>query len=74
MRILRAHWSFQDKDLSIEKNYVNMKLRDIIIAIIALIVAIFIIRILWYLTFFVIQIVVILIVAYVVYLFLKKAL
>jgi putative flippase GtrA len=74
MRILRAHWSFQDKDLSIEKNYVNMKLRDIIIAIIALILAYIVFGIIWTLTFFIIRIAVILVIAYIVYLFLKKVL
>ena len=74
MRILRTHWSFQDKDLSIEKNYVNMKLRDIIIAIIALILAYIVFGIIRTLTFFIIRIAVILVIAYVVYLFLKKLL
>jgi putative flippase GtrA len=74
MRILRTHWVFQDKDLSIEKNYVNMKLRDIIIAIIALILAYIVFGIIWTLTFFIIRIAVILVIAYIVYLFLKKIL
>lgn len=67
----------QDKDLSIKKELLIMKLTDILIAIIALVLAYFIIQILWVLltlTFFVIKIVVILIVAYIVYLFIKKVL
>src|SRR5574341_1521200 len=65
-----VHCIWRDKDLSIQRNYVIMKLEDIIILIIALIIAYFIFRILLFIAAFIIF----LVVAYMIYLFLKKAL